>query len=208
MSEKQLHTKTQHIWCNAAITKKMENIFVGYICNQIQNDYQVTDYIIYLSIIEGSAASAINLYNFMRSIPQTTTVYNMGSIASVGLPFFLGFKNRIGVPGCNFSIQQTSVSKGYLLEHLSEQVNAVELENQKKGLDMIDKQTQEIILTETASRVPKLLDNKIVEKAFLNSVTYGANEAKEYGFIDKIELPKLERDIFFLTDQWLATQPE
>jgi len=200
----QLPQKIQYIWCSAAITKKFEDILIGFICNQIQNNQQITDYVFYFSTIGGSPFSAVNLYNFMKSIPQTTTVYNMGLVASAGIPFFLSFKNRVGVPGCNFMIHQTSISRNFL----PEQVNTFDLETQKSSLIATDKQTQEIIITETASHAIKPLNKKTVEKAFLNSTNYDVKEAKKYGFIDKVDSPELPtKDIFYLTDQWLATQP-
>lgn len=69
MAEEQV-TKTQHIWCSAVITKKMEDVLVGFICNQAQSSVGVSEYIIYLSTLGGSPFCAVNLYSFIKSIPQ------------------------------------------------------------------------------------------------------------------------------------------
>ena len=47
-----------------------------------------------------------------------------------------------------------------------------------------------------------------IKKAFQNTTTYNAGEAQKFGFIDKIEIPKLpEAGVIYLTDQYLATIP-
>ena len=96
MAEDQQQKKIQHIWCSATINKKMEDVLVSWICNQAQNAVGISEYVIYLSTFGGSPHSAVNLYNFFKSIPQKTTAYNMGNIFSAGVPFFLGFQKRIG----------------------------------------------------------------------------------------------------------------
>lgn len=197
-------TKPQHIWCSAAITKKMEDVLVGFICNQAQSSVGISEYVIYLSTIGGSPFCAVNLYNFIKSIPQKTTVYNMGNVFSAGVPFFLGFQNRIGVPDCSFMIHQTTLPRSAL----PEQFNVFDIDTQKASLLATDEKTQKIIQKETASKGTKTLTLSAIKKAFLNTTTYTATEAQKYGFIDKVELPKLpETGVIYITDQYLATLP-
>ena len=196
--------KTQHIWCSAGITKKMEDVLVGFICNQAQSSAGVSEYVIYLSTIGGSPFCAVNLYNFIKSIPQKTTVYNMGNVFSAGVPFFLGFQNRIGVPDCSFMIHQTTLPRS----SLPEQFNVFDIDTQKASLLATDEKTQKIIQKETANKGTKSLTLAAIKKAFQNTTTYTAIEAQKYGFIDKIELPKLpETGVLYITDQYLATLP-
>ena len=196
--------KTQHIWCSAAITKKMEDVMVGFICNQAQSSAGVSEYIIYLSTLGGSPFCAVNLYNFIKSIPQKTTAYNMGNVFSAGVPFFLGFQNRIGVPDCSFMIHQTTLPRS----SLPEQFNVFDIDTQKASLLATDVKTQKIIQKETASKGTKSLTLSAIKKAFQNTTTYTATEAQKYGFIDRVELPKLpETGVIYLTDQYLATLP-
>lgn len=203
MAEEQV-TKTQHIWCSAVITKKMEDVLVGFICNQAQSSVGVSEYIIYLSTLGGSPFCAVNLYSFIKSIPQKTTVYNMGNVFSAGVPFFLGFQNRIGVPDCSFMIHQTTLPR----TALPEQFNVFDIDTQKESLLSTDEKTQNIIQKETANKGTKNLTLATIKKAFQNTTTYTATEAKKYGLIDKIELPKLpEAGVIYLTDQYLATLP-
>lgn len=203
MAEEQV-TKIQHIWCSAAITKKMEDVLVGFICNQAQSSVGISEYIIYLSTLGGSPLSAVNLYNFIKSIPQKTTVYNMGNVSSAGVPFFLGFQNRIGVPDCCFMIHQKTLPRAAL----PEQFNVFDLDTQKEILLSADETTQKIIQKETARKGTKTLKLSVIKKAFQNTTTYTAIDAQKYGFIDKVELPKLpEVGVIYLTDQYLATLP-
>lgn len=196
--------KIQHIWCSVSITKKMEDVFIGFILNQAQTNLKISEYVVYLSTTGGSPFSGISLYNFIKSIPQKTTVYNMGNIASAGIPFFLGFKNRIGVPDCSFILHQTWISKAFLPDSL----NVFELEKQVQNLSATDKQTQKIILKETANNASKKLTISTIKKAFTKTATYFANESQKFGFINKIELPKIPNiDIIYLTDQYLSTLP-
>ena len=196
--------KVQHIWCSTVITKKMEDVLVGFICGQAQSSVGISEYIVYLSTLGGSPFSAVNLYNFIKAIPQKTTVYNMGNVYSAGVPFFLGFQNRIGVPDCSFMIHQTTLPR----TALPEQFNLFDLDAQKATLLSADDTTQKIIQKETARKGTKSLTLSAIKKAFQNTTTYSAVEAQKYGFIDKIELPKLpDAEVLYLTDQHLATLP-
>ena len=194
--------KVQHIWCSVGITKKMEDVLIGFMLGQIRGGENISEYIFYLSTSGGNPFSAINLYNFMQTIPQQTTVYNMGSVASAGVTFFLGFKTRIGVPDCSFMVHQTSIPRGVLPEN----VTVSDLETQRNSLWDTDQKTQKIILKETASHGTKNLTKAGIKKDFLNSTIYHSDDAVQYGFIDRIETPTMpETGMFFLTDQFLAT---
>jgi ATP-dependent protease ClpP protease subunit len=203
-TQTQTPPKVQHIWCSVLISKKMEDVFTGFILNQAQTGQNISEYVVYLSTIGGSPFSAISLYNFIKSIPQKTTVYNMGQVASAGVPFFLSFQTRIGVPDCSFMIHQTTMPR----TALPEQFNVFDLETQKTALSATDEKTQKIILKETASRGSKNLTAAAIRNATLKSLTYHAAEAQKFGFIDKIELPKIPgTGVLYITDQYLATLP-
>jgi ATP-dependent protease ClpP protease subunit len=182
----------------------MEDVFIGLICNQAQTGQNISEYIVYLSTPGGSPLSAINLYNFIKSIPQKTTVYNMGFVYSAGVPFFLSFQTRIGVPDCSFMIHQTTLPRAVL----PEQFNVFDLDTQRASLKATDEKTQLITLKETASRASHPLTEEAIREAALKSATYHADEAQALGFIDRIELPKLPNTgVIYLTDQYLATLP-
>lgn len=197
----EIEGKVQHIWCGVAITKKMEDVFIGFILRQAQENQNITEYVVYLSTLGGSPFSAISLYTFMQSLPQKTTVYNMGNVSSAGVPFFLGFQNRIGVPDCSFMVHQTNIPRSVLPEN----VNVFDLETQRANLLAIDDKTHKIILKETGVKGQKQLTPAAIKKAFLGSKTFHALEAHQYGFIDRIEQPKLpETGVLYITDQSLS----
>jgi ATP-dependent protease ClpP protease subunit len=196
--------KIQHIWCSVSISKKMEDVFTGFIIGQAQAGKNISEYIVYLATLGGSPFSGISLYNFIKSIPQKTTVYNMGNVSSAGISFFLGFQTRIGVPDCSFMVHQTTLPRTALPENFS----VFDLDIAMANLSATDDKTQKIIQKETASRASKPLTVAMIRKAFLKSATYHAAEAQAHGFIDKIELPKLpDTGVLYITDQYLATLP-
>ncbi len=91
---------------------------------------------------------------------------------------------------------------------MSEQFNVFDIDTQKASLLSTDVKTQKIIQKETANKGTKALTLTTIKKAFQNTTTYTATDAQKYGFIDKIEQPKLpEAGVIYLTDQYLATLP-
>jgi len=203
-SQTSVPEKVQHIWCSVEISKKMEDVLIGWILQQAQNNVGITEYVVYLSTTGGNPFASISLYNFIKSIPQKTTVYNMGTVASAGVPFFLGFESRVGVPDCSFMVHQTAMSKSSLPENIT----VFEMDTQKTNLEATDDKSQKIIVKETASHGTENLTAATIKSAFLKTTYYDANEAQKLGFIDKIELPNIPgTGVLYLTDQYLATLP-
>jgi hypothetical protein len=61
----------------------------------------------------------MELYTFFKARPERTTIYNMSSVDSAGVLFFLGFESRFGVPASSFTVHQTKFSKAMLPEWYS-----------------------------------------------------------------------------------------
>lgn len=195
-------TLIQAYWCSVAITKKMEDVLIGNIIGNSQKGLNVSEYHVYLSTVGGSPFSAITLYNFFKALPQKTVVYNMGMVASAGVPFFLAFDERIGAPDCSFLVHQTSVPSNSMPAN----VNVSDLELQKDQLEATDQSTQALILKETAPRATTPLTKKNIGEAFRSSQVYSAETAKKVGFIDRIESPVVpSTNIIYITDQFLST---
>lgn len=145
-----------------------------------------------------------NLYNFIKSLPQETAVYNMGTVSSAGVPVFLAFKERFGVPGCSFMIHQTTTSRAALPDQLS----ATELRAQAGSLEITDKRTQAIIEKETVGRGTDPLTPALIAEMVIKTTTFTDTDAQARGIIDGIEQPTLPREgVLYLTDQFLATLP-
>lgn len=195
--------KVQHIFCNAQITKKMEDVFINIVLNQAQKGEDITEYVVYLTTLGGSPFCALDLYNFLKALPQKTTVYNMGTVYSAGMLFFLGFQTRFGVQDCTFMIHQTTTSRPYIPETLS----VFDLATEMEKLRAIDDKTHQIIEKETTNRAKTPLSLKDIQDGALKTTFFQATEAVEKGFIDRIEAPVIPSQTLYITDQWLATLP-
>lgn len=194
----------QHIWCSAAIFQKMQDVFIAFVCNQARSEKTVSEYVVYLTTTGGSPFSGINLYNFIKSIPQKKTVYNMGSVDSAGVQFFLGFDHRYGVEDCSFMIHQTLLPRAALPDLF----NVFDIQTEGEKLAATDRKTHDIIVRETQahSRSPLSLDD--VHAAALKTTTYHAAEAMKLGFIEAVKRPVLPPEgVFYITDQYLAGLP-
>src|SRR5208282_5474400 len=123
---------------------------------------------VYLNSSGGSPFSGITLYNFLKSLPQKTTVYNMGSVDSAGVLFFLGFQNRIGVPDCSFMIHQTTLPRTIFAEY----INVFDLNTQQASLKATDKKSHRIIEKETRPKATKPMSLSSIATAALKTTTY------------------------------------
>lgn len=190
----------QYIWCSAGISKKLEDVLCSFIIGQLQKGLNVSEYVFYISTTGGDPYAGVNLYSFLKSLSIKTTAYNMGMVASAGVPFFLGFDVRIGVPNCSFMVHQTTISRNSFPEN----VNVFEMKTQLQLLAGTDKKTQSIIEKETNSKAKKPLTPDEVETAIERSQTYQAEDALKFGFIEKIEQPEISKtNILYVTDDWL-----
>lgn len=193
----------QHIWCNASIFRKMEDAFIAFVLNQSKAD-PATEYVLYLSTTGGSPFSGINLYNFVKSLPQKKTVYNMGNVDSAGIQFFLAFDNRYGVEDCSFMVHQTLLPRSALPDLF----NAFDLQTEGDKLASTDKKTHDIIARETKLFARTSLSVTEIQQAALKSTTYHAKEALKHGFIESIKRPIIpSQGVFYITDQYLASLP-
>jgi ATP-dependent protease ClpP protease subunit len=191
---------TQYIWCSAGISKKLEDVLCEFIIGQLQKGLNVSEYVFYISTTGGDPYAGVNLFSFLKSLSIKTTAYNMGMVASAGVPFFLGFDTRVGVPNCSFMVHQTTINRNSFPEN----VNVFELQTQLQLLSGTDKKTQSIIETETRIKAQTPLTTAEVEAAIERSQTYQAIDALKYGFIEKIEQPEISKtNILYITDEWL-----
>lgn len=192
----------QYVWCSAGISKKLEDVLCSFIIAQLQKGLNVSEYVFYVSSVGGDPYAGVNLFSFLKSLSIKTTAYNMGMVASAGVPFFLGFGTRIGVPNCSFMVHQTTINRNSFPEN----VNVFEMQTQLQLLAGTDKKTQAIIETETRAKAQTPLTTSEVEAAIERSQTYQAEDALKYGFIEKIEQPEISKtNILYVTDEWLKT---
>jgi ATP-dependent protease ClpP protease subunit len=191
----------QHIYCSAIISKKMCDALTSYVFSISAAKGGVDEFLVYLVTGGGNPSSGMELYNFFKARPERTTIYNMSTVDSAGVLFFLGFEHRFGVPASSFMVHQTKFSKAMLPEWYSHS----DLKKSELELLAVDQKTHRVIATETAPKAEIPLSMADVETAAARTTVYFAEEAKRHGFIDAIVTPKMPtQDVFYLTDQYLA----
>ena len=197
-------SRIQHIYCSAAITKKMADALTGFVFSASAAG-GIDEFIVYLVTGGGSPGAGMELYNFFKARPERTTIYNMANVDSAGVLFFLGFAKRYGTPSCSFMVHQTKFSKAMLPEWYSHS----DLTKSEQELLGVDYKTHVVIATETAklSQVPLTLDE--VTAAAAKTTIYFADQALRHGFIGEIQTPVMPTEgVFYLTDQYLSGLPD
>jgi len=190
----------KHIYCSAAITPKMHDVFISFILSQ--ND--VTEYVIYLTSPGGFPFVGFNLYSFIKARPEETTVYNMGNVDSAAVQFFLGFKKRYSTPTGTFMVHQTTFSKDFLPQNYSR----FDVQKALNELASIESKTEQIILAETTARAQTPLTVEQIRAAIFQTTIVRAPEALSHGIIDAIVEPVLpSNDVLYLTETYLAQIP-
>jgi ATP-dependent protease ClpP protease subunit len=163
------------------------------------------EFVVYLVTGGGNPSSGMELYNFFKARPERTTIYNMSSVDSAGVLFFLGFQTRYGVPASSFMVHQTKFSKGSLPEWYSYS----DLKKSEMELLAVDQKTHRVISSETRSKAEVPLSVGDIEAAAAQTTIYFAEDALRHGFIEAIITPTMPiQDVFYLTDQYLAGLPD
>jgi ATP-dependent protease ClpP protease subunit len=195
----------QHIYCSAIISKKMCDALTSYVFSISGARTDIEEFVVYLVTGGGHPASGMELYNFFKARPERTTVYNMSSVDSAGVLFFLGFRQRYRVPACSFMVHQTKFSKAMLPDWYSHS----DLKKSELELLAVDQKTHRVIAAETAPKAEVALSVLDVETAAARTTVYFAEDAMRHGFIDDILTPTMPiRDVFYLTDQYLTGLPD
>ena len=194
----------QHIYCSAVISKKMCDALTSYVFATSAAKPGIKEYVVYLVTGGGNPSSGMELYSFFKARPEKTTIYNLSSVDSAGVLFFLGFEHRFGVPASSFMIHQTKFSKAMLPEWYS----LSDLQKSEMELLAVDQKTHRVIAVETETKAKEVLSIEAVEAAAARTTVYFAEDALRHGFIEEIVTPVMPTtDIFYLTDQYLAALP-
>ncbi len=195
----------QHIYCSAIISKKMCDALTSYVFSISAAKGGVDEFVVYLVTGGGNPSSGMELYNFFKARPERTTIYNMSSVDSAGVLFFLGFQTRYGVPASSFMVHQTKFSKAPLPDWYSYS----DLKKSEMELLAVDQKTHRVIASETAPKAEAPLSVEDVEAAATRTTIYFAEDALRHGFIEEIVVPTMPiQDVFYLTDQYLAGLPD
>ena len=190
----------KHIYCSAAMTPKLHDIFVSFILSQ----GDVEEYIIYLTSVGGVPIVGFNLYSFIKARPEKTTIYNMGNVDSAAVQFFLGFKKRLSTPTGTFMVHQTTFSKDFLPQNYSR----FDVQKALNELTSLEVKTEQIILAETTTRAQTPFTIDQVRAAIFQTTVIQAPEALSRGIIDAIVEPVFPTsDVLYLTETYLAQIP-
>jgi ATP-dependent protease ClpP protease subunit len=195
----------QHIYCSAIISKKMCDALTSYVFSISAAKGGVDEFVVYLVTGGGTPSSGMELYNFFKARPERTTIYNMSSVDSAGVLFFLGFQKRYSLPASSFMVHQTKFSKASLPDWYSYS----DLKKSEMELLAVDQKTHRVIASETAPKAEVPLSVEDVEVAASRTTIYFAEDALRHGFIEGIVTPTMPiQDVFYLTDQYLAGLPD
>jgi ATP-dependent protease ClpP protease subunit len=195
----------QHVYCSAIISKKMCDALTSYVFSISAAKGGIDEFVVYLVTGGGNPSSGMELYNFFKVRPERTTIYNMSSVDSAGVLFFLGFQRRYGLPASSFMVHQTKFSKASLPDWYSYS----DLKKSEMELLAVDQKTHRVIAAETAPKAEVPLSVEDVEAAASRTTIYFAEDALRHGFIEDIVTPTMPiQDVFYLTDQYLAGLPD
>ena len=79
----------QHIYCSAIISKKMCDALTSYVFSVSAAKGGIDEFVVYLVTGGAHPGSDMELYTFFKARPERTTIYNMSSVDSAGVLFFL-----------------------------------------------------------------------------------------------------------------------
>jgi ATP-dependent Clp protease, protease subunit len=120
----------------------------------------------------GFVADGISLYNFFRTVPVEVTLYNSGSIQSIGTIAFLGCQRRKVSASGTFHIHLTSGPQ--------RAATVTQLEGIIEGIKLDDERTEAIL-----RRHVKLPEDRWTQLRS-RDLTFSAKEGLEFGFADEI----------------------
>lgn len=172
--------KEQWINFSAEVNSVTTSKFIEVVTNAVNDG--VEKLIILFSTPGGHVIHGRTIYNFLRSLPLSIEAYNIGQIDSVGGVVFLAADKRFAVPNSSFLIHgvnmQTPGPVSMPEKLLQERVDAI-------------KQDRISISSIYAERTSIQLGD--FENMMLNGTTISAEEAKKFGIIDDVTLPKVPK---------------
>jgi len=120
----------------------------------------------------GFVADGVALYNFFKTIPLELTIYNVGSVQSMGTIAFLGARHRKASAISSFQI--------HLVSGPQVAAKAAQLEGIAEGIRVDDARVEAIL------RKHLNLPNERWAQLNVRDMTFTAEDAVEYGFADEI----------------------
>jgi len=178
----------RHIYCSAIISKKMCDVLTSYVLSAAAQG-SIEEFVLYLVTGGGHPGAGMELYSFFKARPERTTAYNMASVDSAGVLFFLGFAQRFGTSASSFMVHQTKFSKAMLPDWYS----LADLKRSELELLAVDQKTHRVIAAETGPKAEAPLSVDDVERAAARTTVYFAEDALRHGFVEGSSRPPCRR---------------
>ncbi len=186
-----------HIYCSAAITTQFHDVFVRFVLTQPK----LEELEVYLSSGGGSPLVGFNLYGFLKSRTEKTTVYNMGNVDSAAVQFFLGFQARFAVPHATFLMHPTTYPRDVLPATFT-QADARRVSHELESTEL---KTEQIVSEETAGRGAEALTREQVRAAVQQTTVVTAENAQRFGIVDAVRRPEIPKEgVMWITEEFLA----
>lgn len=122
----------------------------------------------------GGLIEGFHLYNFLKSLPIPIVIHNVSYAASIAAAILLAGNTRYCSPHAVFMIHTTSWT-------LNGPANAVTLQNVLANVTLNDQRLEALLRRGTSIPERLFIEYKQQE------VTFGAQQAKEFGIVDSIE---------------------
>lgn len=158
----------QHIYCSAIISKKTCDALTSYVFSISAAKGGVDEFVVYLVTGSGNPSSGMEMYNFFKARPERTTIYNMSSVDSADVLFFLGFKTRYDVPASSFMVHQTKFLKAPVPDWYSDS----DLKKSAMELLAVDQKPHRVISSKTQAKAEVPLSAEDVETAASRTTRY------------------------------------
>lgn len=131
------------------------------------------DIVVYINSPGGSVSAGLAIYDTMKVIPNDVVTVAMGFAASMGQVLLCSGTQgkRISLAHSRIMMHQPSAGIGG---------TAVDIEIQAESLDMMKRQSQEIIAAETGRTVEEIATDSDRDRWFT------AEQAREYGIVDRV----------------------
>jgi len=139
-----------------------------------------------LQTFGGSVSDGIFLYNLLRTYPVDLTIYNVGTVQSIGVLIFLGAKKRKTSASATFLVHRTTTGAQY--------AKASTLKALAKSTDLDDQRTEKILKAHV--KWPKETWSELDQ----NDITFSGEEAVKYGIADEVGefAPPKGTQVFFI----------
>lgn len=163
----------RNVWFSANINQNTENTFTSFIINSAVAGAQSFD--VYLTTRGGDPYCGMNLHQFIRSRKEKFRVFNMSSVDSAGVLFYLGFAERYAVHGSTFLLHECTFTN-----QLPPNFNYAQVATVASQLRALNVTVGEMISNATSNNYQR------VEEILAISTVLTAEQGVEFGMVHEV----------------------